>query len=162
MAHAHLETGRYNIAPIGVDQGLELDLDQTTPWLSELLDELEEQADGPSPKRQIHFRGSLEKKHKGAFKEYLILTGTVSATYATLCVSSGSPMSEELEVEVHAVFIDQMLEKEMELEEETELFINDDQYDLYYFDKKSVDIKSVISEYLFLNINHYPRLEASV
>jgi uncharacterized metal-binding protein YceD (DUF177 family) len=162
MAHAHLETGRYNIAPIGVDQGLELDLDQTTPWLAQLLDELEEQAEAPSQKRKISFRGTLEKKHKGAFKEYLLLTGIVSASYATLCVSTGSPMTDSLEVEVHAVFIDQALEKEMELEEETELFINDDQYDLYYFDKKSVDLKSAISEYIFLNINHYPRLEASL
>jgi uncharacterized metal-binding protein YceD (DUF177 family) len=157
-----LESGRYNIAPLGVDQRLELELDQTTPWLAQILDELEENAEGPSEKRMISFRGMLEKKHKGTFKDFILLTGTVKASYATLCVSSGNPMTESLEVEVHAVYIDQVLEKDMELEEETELFINDDQYDLYYFDKKSVDLKSAISEYIFLNINHYPRLEETV
>jgi hypothetical protein len=158
------ESGVYFTAPIGIDQGIELDLnDENTPWVAGLLSELEESLeddfDPAVAKTPSYFKlkGVLEKKHNGTYDDFLLFTGEFQTLYNTHCVSSGASMKEELCVDVCALFLEKRLEKELELEEETEIFYDDREYDLYYFDKRQVDLKTMVHEYLYLNINPYPR-----
>ena len=156
------ETGIYMISQIGLDQGIELDLDEkSTPWVAELLSELEEEVD-PATKSAgsfLRFRGVLEKRHTGTYDDFLLLNGELEGSFDTLCVSTGQTMKDTFEIDIHAVFLQKQLEKTLELEDEIDLYIEDEEYDLYYYERRQVDLKAALHEYIYLNKNPYPRSE---
>lgn len=163
MKNTERENGIYFVGGLGHDQGLELSVDEKTPWLSELLAELEEDVDDDFD-QEVRKRPSylkldalLEKRHTGTYGDFFLLTGEVEGLFNTYCVSTGASIKDPIHASIRAIFLESHLEKELELEEETELFHDDSEFDLYYYDKRRIDLKAAVNEYLFLNKDPYPR-----
>ncbi len=156
-----LENGKVNIFKIDLkDTGLKLD-GQNTAWLMELLEELHEDIDKGDEFFQnfnpsISFKGELTRKDKGKMGELGLLKGDLAVDFCTYDVHSGEMMGESLECEVRAAFMEQKVCEELGYEDETSLLVDTEEYDLYFYDGKLIDVKEVLHEYIYLNKNPYP------
>lgn len=136
-------------------------LDTTQDWVKELLMELNEKADDQSPEENlqntsINVELELLKKFKPDSGEFLLLKGRVKAHYVTQCVRTLVQMDDSVELELKACFIDSAKENEDIYQDQTETFQENEMYDLYFYQKNQADIKEMIHEQIFLNINQYP------
>jgi len=48
------------------------------------------------------------------------------------------------------------MKNQHELEDEISLFYDEEEWDLYFYEKNQVDLYPIIHEYIFLNKNPYP------
>lgn len=154
-----------NLVKIPANNHFEFEFDQETPWIKEILNELNENA-SEMPKADLeksthlHVAGSIEKKNKPEFGEYIITSGIISATYATECVRTLRPMTIDLNIPFKICFLDTSLEESEMLKDTDETWIENDVYEVYFYTKRIVDLKEMIHEQVFLNYNQYPVLDA--
>lgn len=142
---------------VGVAQVLELDA--TQDFMAELLDELNEgvEASDRGEESYISFNGELEKQ-KGKYEEFLHFTGTLKTTYYTHDILTNEVMTDYLEQEVKCLALTKEVGQKLQMEEEIDIELNGEEYDLYFLDEDDCfDIKGVISEYIYLNKNNYPK-----
>lgn len=130
-------------------------------WVRDYLIELNEKADDKSPEEylketSIQIELEILKKFTPATGEYLLIKGSVETTYATQCVRTLTNMHDSLSTEFKVCFIDDLKSGDDQYADQTETFQENEMYDLYFFVKNKADIKEVIHEQIFLNINQYP------
>lgn len=143
---------------------VEVSLDQETPWMGEILKDLndglrESDLEEGMEKPFISFEGELTRKWNDRFRDYITLEGVLRANYLTLEINTGDVILDQIEVPVKACWILEELEKKFGYEEETEIWFDDEEYDLYYYDRNNVELKPVLNEYAFLNKDPYPGLD---
>ena len=152
-----------SLKALPIDRSQDIALDENCDWLKEILDELNEEsgeANLQSYETFLKLELSMKRKSHSEFGDYLILEGSVDLKYATSCVVTGDTIVESQDTEIFAAVLDKPVIKDQNLEEETEIYINDAEYDLYDYEFK-VDLKSIIREYVFLNKNYYPKKEVT-
>ena len=67
-------------------------------------------------------------------------------------------MMDSIDAEVRACFIDEEMKKRFEMEDELSVFVDEGEYDLYFFQNDKIDLFEIFREYIFLNKNPYPVL----
>jgi uncharacterized protein len=144
---------------------LDINLDENTPWLKSLLDELCEGLTNNDYQQGeelpcISFVGELKSDEDDKYKDYATLIGTLEITYYTLCARSGTVILDYLDASVEAAFLNSSLKEALGLEEDVDIFLTDRAYELYFHEKGKLDIKPVLSEYAYVNKNPYPALES--
>lgn len=155
-----------NLLKLPANTKYEFDLDQSTDWLNELLNELNENAVGDPAafgllkQTRINVTGEVEKKTKPDLGEYLLATGSIEMVYATACVRTLKPMKVELTVPFKVCFLDESMESSEMFAETDETWIDNDVYDIYYYSKRTVNFLEMLHEQVFLNYNQYPVLDA--
>jgi len=152
------------IKHLKLDRPEEIQLDGQVPWLNKILDELNEDADDTDREKfsdslEIYFKGEFLLKNNGKLGDYVLLDGSLFASFVTLCVSTGTVMNDVVDCSLSIVFIDDVLKDKLGLEEETDFFIDNEERDLYYYDNNKIDIRSTLHENVFLHKNPYPKLE---
>lgn len=150
-----------NISKISMANFDEYSLDKETSWLKEILIELNANADDKDElayldETSIELELKLKKKFKGSLGEYVIAEGNLKSEYVTQCVRTLQEMREQIEVSINSCFIDKIHEKEEAYADQLEIFDETKLYDLYFYEKKQVNLKSMIHEQVFLNMNQYP------
>jgi len=146
---------------LGKEENLSLDLN--TPWLMSILNELSSDVSSRDSKDQdgltfdINFNGELIKEKDHSLGDIVKLLGALSVTYITQCAQSGELMNDELNLDVQAVFIDNILSNKYEDDENMTLFIGNMEYELYFYENSKLDLAQVLHEYIFLNKNPYPK-----
>jgi hypothetical protein len=154
---------RQTVSKLPKEGDLEVYLDGETPWLGEILEELNEDLTSSDYEGEgeasIVFKGNLIRKWSDRFQDYIILTGNIKATFYALEINSGEVILDHIDVPVKACWILEELREKFGYEEETEIWFDEDEYDLYYYDRNNVELKPVLNEYVFLNKNPYPGLD---
>ncbi len=155
-----------NLVKIPANNVFEFEFDQHTPWLNEILKELNENATEISSEElskttSIHLEGSLEKKNKPELGEFLTCSGVISATYSTECVRTLKSMTVDLEVPFKICFIDLSLEDSEMFKDTDETWVENDVYEIYFYSKRTIDLKEMVHEQVFLHYNQYPVLDAA-
>ena len=153
--------GTLTIPKFPIDSAQEYSLTKEQPWIKDILLELNENADTKLPEEYledsfIDAEIKIEKKFKQAYGEYIILTGTVKTEYFTQCVRTLNEMKDNLEVEFKACYLDNVYEENEELQDQVDIYMDGDVYELYFYEKKMADIKLLIHEQIYLNYNQYP------
>lgn len=143
-------------------QPSEIKYDRSTEWMQSILNQLHEELSPEEVKvienkENINFEGTLERKVGTRYGDYALLRGNVSAEFYTYCVMSGELMKDQVHAEVRATFIDEQYGERYQLEEETTLFLDDEEYELYYLENNKLNIPEVVNEAVFLNRNPYPK-----
>ena len=136
-----------------------LELDATQDFMSELLEELNEGVDKSArgDESYISFEGEIEKL-EGKYEEFLHFVGTLKTTYYTHDILTNEVMTDNLEVEVKSLVLTNDVVKKLEMEDEVDIELNGEEYDLYSLDQNDyIDIKGILHEYIFLNKNNYPK-----
>ncbi len=137
-------------------------LDNSQDWVRALQLELSEKVlDDKSPEdilsqTELRIELEIEKKYKPHYGEYILTKGSVKTKYLTLCVRTLVEMYDELDLEFKACFLPNHLESEEQFQDQTEIFENEDMYELYFYNKGIADLKEMIHEQIYLNINEYP------
>jgi hypothetical protein len=154
-----------NLIKLPSNTKYEFVIDQHTSWMQEILLELNENATYSDSRAlleatSLSVSGELEKKNKPDLGEFLTINGTVSAHYATECVRTLKPMKVDLEIPFKVCFMDQSLEDTEMFKETDETWVENDVYEIYYYDKRTVNFKEMIHEQIFLHYNQYPVLDA--
>lgn len=140
------------------------DLDESVDWLGELLSELNEELSSDELQELdedffVTFTGEALRKTTGKLEDHVKFNGKLSAVFGTKCINSGKPMVDNIDIEVKFVVIDNELIIRYGYEEETTLFVDDDDYELYTTQDNRFDIKEIIHEFIWLNKDQYPSLE---
>lgn len=154
---------KLNINKLGLSKIYDFRVDQTAPWMKTLLEELNEDVKigfvSPSSQAVISCEGQYYKKHRGTYGEYAVVQANLTAKFYTNCVSSGKVMLDTLDVDFCACFLPSNFKTDPDYKDEIELYIDNQNMDLFFLDGNFIDLKEALHEYLYLNKNPYPRLE---
>lgn len=156
---------KINLIKVPANQPFPFELDQETDWVREFLMELNENATEKSPEdylneTSIFISGEIEKKNKQDLGEFLLVKGTVEVDYATECVRTLKPMTVQLDVPFKVIFVDESLATSELFAEIDETYVENDVYEIYFYNKRTVDLQEMLHEQIFLNYDQYPVLDA--
>lgn len=156
---------KINLIKLPSNQEFEFELDADTDWVKEFLLEMNENATEKSPEAyldetSIFISGSIEKKNKTDMGEFLIVKGTIEADYVTECVRTLKPMTVQLDVPFKVVFVDESLATSELFAEIDETYVENDVYEIYFYNKRTVEFQEMLHEQIFLNYDQYPVLDA--
>jgi uncharacterized metal-binding protein YceD (DUF177 family) len=154
-----------NLVKIPGNNQFEFHFDKKTPWIQEILNELNENASEVSEedlKLKTHFElsGHLEKKNKADLGEYMLIEGVISTTYYTECIRTLKPMTVDLEVPFKICFLDESMEDSEMVQDTDEIWTDNQIYEIYFYSKRTIPFKDMVHEQVFLNYNQYPILDA--
>jgi len=147
------------IGEYSFDESVSYDLDENSSWVSNLLEELEEgleRPEGTQKNSKIFCYLTLKRKSGKPFGDHLLVRGELKASYETPCVRCLVPTPLTVNISFQCCFVPASLEKEPEFHELDEIFTENEEYDLYFYDKNKVDIYEMVHENLFMNIDHFP------
>jgi uncharacterized protein len=143
----------------GFDETTEYTLDESCPWVNDLFNELEEEVDRQeSDYTKGHMRLNLTLKRKSAkpFGDHLLVSGHFDTKYFAPCVRCLKLTQQELKADFRCGFLHKRNEKEPEFEELDDIFADNEEWSLYFYDKGQADIAETAHENLFMNIEHFP------
>lgn len=154
-----------NLLKIAANAELDYEFDQGIDWIKEMLLELNENASDKAPEEWLKETslvvfGEMTKKDKPDMGEYLLVKGTIEATYATECVRTLKPMKKDLDIPFKVCFLDQELAETELFKEVDETYVDNEVYEIYFYDKRTVDLQAMVHEQIFLNVDLYPILDA--
>lgn len=136
-------------------------LDKSIDWLAELLKELNENT-SQLPEEELLKRSRLDvnlnvkKCFKPQMGEYLLVKGKIDAAFFTDCVRTLTLMKDEVNVEFQCCLLDKALESDDQYNDQIEIYTDNELFDLYYYERRKVDLKELIHEQIYLNKNPYP------
>lgn len=159
-------SGQVNLAKLALNQSYSFNLNKEQDWVKELLMELNQDVNLLPPEMylmhtNLNISLNLQKKYNNEVREYLIATGKVDAVYRTQCVRTLKEMPEELNFEFKVCFLDESLAQEPEYKDQTEAYVDNGIYELYFYKRRHVDLKEMLHENIVLNKNPYPKLPDS-
>ena len=152
---------KVNLAKLTPDKTYHYELDQSQEWVRDLLMELNEKATSRNPEdylgeTDLRVRLDIKKTNNATFGPVLLVKGTMEAEFVTECVRTLDEMKDNLEVEFKTCFIENIFAEEEEYADQVEIFIDNDMYDLHFYELNRADIKDMLHEVAFLNIDLYP------
>lgn len=150
-----------SIAP---GQPKEFDLDEKTNWVGELLAELNEELSQDElnelgDETFLTFEGTALRRTSGKLEDHVKIDGKLNCVYGTRCIRTGAPMLDNLDIEVKMVIVDEEIITRYSYEEETTLFVDDSEYELYTSKDNRFDLKEAVHEFIWLHKDPYPSLE---
>lgn len=156
---------KINLIKIAANDSIQFELDQETDWVKDFLMEMNENATEKTPEEYLEetsilISGEIEKKNKPDMGEFLIAKGIVEVDYVTECVRTLKPMTVQLDVPFKIVFIDEALATSELFAGIDETYVENDVYEIYFYNKRTIDFQEMLHEQIFLNYNQYPVLDA--
>lgn len=156
---------KINLIKIPANNPILFELDSDTDWVREFLIEMNENATEKSSEEylnetSIYISGEIEKKNKTDLGEFLLVSGTIEADYATECVRTLKPMKVQMDVSFKVIFLDESLATSELFADVDETYVENDVYEIYFYNKRTVNFQEMLHEQIFLNYNQYPVLDA--
>lgn len=163
--HDHKIGAQINLIKLPMNTRYEYEFDENTDWVKNILIELNENASEKTPEEWLKETnlvvfGEVEKKTKPEMGEFLLVTGTIEADYATECVRTLKTMKKELDVPFKICFVDESYASSELFADADETWVDNEVYELYFYDKRMVNLQEMIHEQVFLNYDQYPVLDA--
>ena len=145
--------------PHSTTQYYKLNTDQD--WVKKLLLELNEKSETKPiedtlKETSIEINLELTKCFKHEYGEYMLVQGSISTEYITLCVRTLEEMKEKFELDFRTCFLHTRFDGDEAFGEELEIFEKDEMYEIYFFEKGHINIYEMIHEVIYLNLNQYP------
>ena len=153
--------GKLNVSKFPLNEKQTYSLNEENPWVKSILIELNENAESKLPEEYLDnsfLKAELElvKKHNGTYGEYFLLNCSIDTEYFTQCVRTQHEMKDSLHFEFKACIIDHAFEAGEELQDQIDIFMDNDVWELHFYDNRIAMIKEIVHEQIYLNINQYP------
>lgn len=160
--HDNKIAAQINLIKLPTNASFEFDFDETTDWVGEILKEMNEHSTDKKLLAQTSLKvfGEAEKKNKQDLSEILVVKGHIEADYATECVRTLKPMKMQLDIPFKVCFVDESLANAEQFKDIDETYVENDVYEIYFYNKRTVDFQEMIHEQIFLNYDQYPVLDA--
>lgn len=163
--HDNKVGAQINLIKLPANSIFEFEFDKETDWVAEMLKEMNEHASTKSPEMWLKettltITGEVEKKSNVEMSEFLLVRGEIEAEYATECVRTLKPMKVNLSVPFKVCFVDESLATTELFADIDETWVENDTYEIYFYNKRTVDFQEMIHEQIYLNYDQYPILDA--
>jgi uncharacterized metal-binding protein YceD (DUF177 family) len=134
---------------------------EKTPWVNDLLVELEEHNDNDIEYAQaaMTIKAQITRKTNNFLKDHLIVKSQLQAKFHLPCGRCLYPLAQELELSVNAAFLHESMEKMPEYAETTTVFADGQEMELYFFRKGMADIKEFLHEQIYIEVEPFPRCQ---
>jgi uncharacterized metal-binding protein YceD (DUF177 family) len=139
----------------------EYQIDKSTPWINELLVELEEENDDEAvfPPAEMVITAQIVRKTNSLIKDHLIVRAQLKAHFHVPCGRCLYPLPEELNLDLAAAFLHESQEKLPEYVESTTVYADGAEMELYFYHKGIADIKEFIHEQIYIEVTPFPRCD---
>ena len=155
-----MESSVFSLGSLTKDTPEKLQLNAKEGWLAKVLAELNESAGAEETqmleKAHLTFTGEIKKSKNIKFGEYLVISGDLSTSFITQCVKTGAMMIDQVECLVKAGCISRANQKQLGLEDGDSIFLEDEEFELFFYENNQVDLEPILSEFIYLNKNAYP------
>lgn len=153
--------GKLNVSKFPLNSKQTYELDEQNSWVKSILLELNENAENKLPEEYLEdsflkLHLEIEKKHRGSYGEYLLITGVVDTEFFTQCVRTLNEMKDSLHTEFKACIIDEVFEKSEEFADQVDIFMDNEVYELHFYENRIANIREIVHEQIYLNVNQYP------
>ena len=150
-----------NISKLPANSFVDYELTKDQDWVRELLVELNEKAsvlpEGMKlDQTRLDITFEIQRRFKGEYGEFVLCKGQIDAVFFTECIKTLATMKDTVTCEFKAMFLDSSFAEKPEYEELTESYFDQEIYDLYFFDRRMVNLKEMLHEVIWLNLNPYP------
>jgi uncharacterized metal-binding protein YceD (DUF177 family) len=137
------------------------EIDRLTPWVNDLLVELEEENDDEAeyPKATMVIKAQITRKTNSHLKDHLVMRSHLTAHFHLPCGRCLFPLPQELDLTLAAAFLHESQEKMPEYAEATTVYADGEEMELYFFHKGLADIKEAIHEQIYIEVTPFPRCE---
>jgi len=146
------------------DEEVTYKLNNEVEWVRELLDkienDIEDNDDYAGEPGNLSLTLRIKRKTGSGFGEHLIVRGDIETQYSTPCVKCLEPSNQEVQASFAACFLHSHFEKSEELEESTHIFVDNEEMEVYFQDKGKADLKELVNEQLFMEIEPLPLHDA--
>lgn len=154
-------TPQLNLIKFPLNTSIDYELNEETEWVQKLLIEMNENATDKKPlewlaETYLSLDLTLTKKFKNEYGEYLLVKGSFAIKFVTESVRTLKTVYEEQEQEFNAVFLDEAVLKTEDFKELDEVWLDNDNYDIYPLQKSNANIAEMLHERLFLSRDLYP------
>lgn len=156
---------KYNVLKHPLNNTRYFKLDKSQDWVGSLLKEFNEKAEEKTPEEyfensEIKLDLEISKSFKHPYGEYLLVKGKLESNFFTPCVRTLEEMPDSVSIEFKTCFIESRFQEDEELKDQTEIFIADNMYELYFFEKGFANLTEMVHEQAYLSINQYPIKDA--
>jgi uncharacterized metal-binding protein YceD (DUF177 family) len=163
--HENKVSAQINLIKLPLNTAYTFELDQSADWVKDILIEMNENATEKTPEAylaetKLVITGEIEKKNRVEMNEFLLVNGNIQAEYATECVRTLKPMKVNLEIPLKVCFIDESMATSELFADIDETYVENDIYEIYFYQKRTVNFQEMLHEQIFLNYNQYPVLDA--
>jgi uncharacterized protein len=137
------------------------ELSKKVPWVQELLTEMEEENDEDEtpPEAQIKIELQISRKTNTFLGDHLVVRSKINADYSLPCGRCLAPVQQKMDFAFGAAFLHESKEKMPEYAEVTTVFADNEEMELYFFNKGMANIQEVIHEQVFMEVTPFPRCE---
>ena len=142
-----------------LEEEREYNLDKNCIWVSDLLEELEENLDDDEKTpdyRAMKVDLKIKRKDIPQFGEGLIIRGKFQGKFHAPCIKCLTPTPETVKGSFEAVYIADKFEKSEEFEETLSVWADNSELEVYFHERGKCSIKKIVHECIYLNINPYP------
>lgn len=130
-----------------------------TEWLNEVLEEIcdydRDYPDMITKPAYIHAHLDIKRDINHTLKEYLLIKAKLSVGYYTSCTRCLLPSYEQIKFKFQLCFLNSTFEKMEEYKEEDDLLVENELFDLYYYQKQNIPFKDFMREQIVLQLAHY-------
>lgn len=142
-------------------------LNKSQDWIRDLLIELNEKMSERTQDQyladsELDLQIRLKRVHNQPFGNVLLIKGELNLTFFTECVKTLKEMQDHLNLEFKACFVPNHFAEDDEYADLDEVFIENDVYDVHFAVNNQANLKEMIHELIYLNIDQYPSLEKDI
>ncbi len=153
-----IESGEINTKSLSIGKTYTYQIDENLHWPKSILDELEENIDEKTDvsTHTISSTFSVTRKSDQFYKDHLIIKGDFQANFETRCIKCLKPMFHEIEGEFAVCFLGKEMESMPEFKDSTEIYYQEEELELYFYEKGKIDLYELIHEQIFMNVDDFP------
>lgn len=136
-------------------------LNTDNPWINDVLVELENEQifdkEKPHLAGHINLDFTLKKINGGIeLKDYFIVRGTLSALYNCSCIRCLELVHRNIDLELSCCFLSSDLEESEFIDENGSILIENEEMEVFFYNKGFLDLKEFIREAIFTAIDPLP------
>ena len=149
------------VSKYSMDATEEYQIDKSTPWVHELMIELEAENDDEaifSPADMV-ITAQITRKTNTLLKDHLIVRAQLRAHFHVPCGRCLHPLPEELNLDLAAAFLHESQEKLPEYVEATTVYADGQEMELYFYHKGIADLNEFIHEQIYIEVVPFPRCD---
>lgn len=149
------------VGKMPMNKEFEFELNKEHEWVRNLLEELNEEAADMSIAQKLadsnfDIKLKITRKYKADMADYVLVSGSFETNYYTECVRTLTTMRDSLSVEFAACFVGEEYETDERFAEQTDIFTDNQVWELHFFENGSVNIKEFLHEIVYLEKDPYP------
>lgn len=151
------DKGLLRISKVAFGQWKELFLDKSTTWVDTILGEICDHYElEHNHKGNCSIDLKLLRKKNYELGDQLIIDGELSLSYNTSCIRCLEVFNEQIHTKIALVIADESFSKKEEYQEVDEVYAEEKNRELYFYERGQLNLKELVRELCFLELNPLP------